>query len=180
MRCYHFGNFYLSQIQQGIQSAHAQMELFVKYKNIDFAQYVAENPYRSAAEYPSMYERRVSKHVQLFDWAQNHKTMICLNGGMYSDLQDILKVVDNDDNPYPWASFKEDQNALAGMLTNIAIVLPEDVYDIAAVCRQSGRYIDKISDQVYDCHERNGTRLLVNMDKWTSDLVNILTRCKLA
>ena len=71
MRCYTFGNFYFSSIQQGIQAAHSQMELFNKYIPHNF------NDNR-VADIPQI--------DMLWDWSNNHKTTICLNGGMTSDL----------------------------------------------------------------------------------------------
>lgn len=106
MRCYHFCNTYLASIQHGIQSAHAQMELFVKYRDTNTPQ-----------------------HHVLFNWAHHHKTMICLNGGMHKDMKLILEHVASASNPYPWSVFYEDSDAIDGLLTNIAVVLPESFYD---------------------------------------------------
>lgn len=107
MRCYHFGNMYLSSIQQGIQAAHAQMELFVKY-----------NP-----DHPDTKARE-----DLYYWANDHKTMICLNAGFNSEMQAIKGFLESEENPYPWAAFYESEEAMGGLLTNIALVLPESVY----------------------------------------------------
>jgi len=112
MRCYHFSNMYLSSIQVGIQSAHAQMELFVKYR----------------PDTPDVSERYAKKVETLYDWGHNHKTMICLNAGFNSEMQAIEDFLSSDDNPYPWASFYESEEAMGGLLTNIAIVLPERIY----------------------------------------------------
>ena len=116
MRIYHFGNFYMSSIQQGIQAAHCQTGMSVKYK------------YCEAYTTPEQQE-------MYWDWAENHKTMICLNGGMNSDLYDILKMMDSKDNDYPWGYFNESREAMNGMLTNIAIVLPERIYETASKVR---------------------------------------------
>ena len=113
MRCYHFGNMYLSSIQQGIQAAHAQMELFVKY-----------NP---ALMKPA--QRDVCNN--LYEWATEHKTMICLNAGFNSEMLNIKEFLESEDNPYPWAAFYESEEAMGGLLTNIAIVLPEEVYSVS-------------------------------------------------
>ena len=112
MRCYHLSNMYLSSIQAGIQSSHAQMELFVKYQEDD------------------------DQKAQLYDWAKNHKTMIVLNGGYLSTMQEALKFLDNSSNPYPWSTFYESEEAMGGMLTNIAIVLPEKIYETATLIRR--------------------------------------------
>jgi hypothetical protein len=102
---------YLSSIQQGIQSSHTQMELFVKYKS------------------PS------NKKDILFDWAEIYKTTIVLNGGFLSTMQEFLGFLQVEDNPYPFAEFYESEEALGGILTNIAIVLPEKIYKSSELLR---------------------------------------------
>jgi len=102
---------YLSPIQQGIQSAHSQMELFVKY------------------------DKKSKKGSALFDWATNHKTMIVLNGGFLYDMEAALNFFDQPNNPYPYSEFYESKEALGGILTNIAIVLPEKSYKLSEFLR---------------------------------------------
>lgn len=106
MRCYHFCNMYLASIQHGIQSAHAQMELFVKYSDPQCPHY-----------------------LELYTWAQYHKTMICLNGGMHVNMKSLLEHVSSPDNPHSWSCFYEDDDAVNGLLTNVAVVLPGYFYD---------------------------------------------------
>jgi len=112
MRCYHFSNMYLSSIQVGIQSAHAQMELFVKY-----------NPSKAKADGMAV--------DLLYEWAERHKTMICLNAGFNSEMLKIAAFLKSEDNPYPWSTFCESEEAMGGLLTNIAIVLPERIYSVS-------------------------------------------------
>ena len=112
MRCYHLCNMYLSSIQQGVQSAHAQMELFVKYRDIS----------------------RTST-AMLYEWAKNHKTMIVLNGGFLYDMEESLDFFERNRSFYPFASFYESKEALGGILTNIAIVLPEKIYKTSELIR---------------------------------------------
>lgn len=102
---------YMSSIQQGIQSAHAQMELFVKYQTL------------------------TNQKSMLYDWATNHKTMIILNGGFLKDMVDTYSFFDSDENPYPYVKFHESDDALGGILTNIAIVLPEKSYKLSELIR---------------------------------------------
>lgn len=88
MRCYHFGNYYMSSIQQGVQSAHCQMELFVKYKEIDLYDYgtsIGSNP-------PIHIYEAAEKADMLFDWAKNHKTMICLSAGNNKQLNEVKEL----------------------------------------------------------------------------------------
>ena len=67
-----------------------------------------------------------------FKSGRYHETMILLNGGMQKDLQalvDLLTQADDDDlNDFPWADFREAEEALNGALTNVSIVLPERIF----------------------------------------------------
>jgi len=74
MRAYFFGNMYLSSIQQGIQAAHVVTEMFTKYP----------------------IDHECIKFDDLNDWANNHKTMILLNGGYGENLYDLLGFFDQD------------------------------------------------------------------------------------
>ena len=91
LRCYHFGHFQLSSIQQGIQGAHAQMELFVKY-NIARASELDNIP-EYAPTTPEL--QFIESTKMLYTWGREHKTMICLNGGNSASLQDIYNHFDH-------------------------------------------------------------------------------------
>ena len=117
MRAYYFGNMYLSSIQQGIQAAHVTAELFSHYPR-----------YSDQGD--------VEKQEMLYEWAQNHKTMILLNAGYGEEIHSLRQMFMVPDNPYPWAAFAESPEALDGALTSIGIILPERIYETAAVCRQ--------------------------------------------
>ena len=147
MRCYTFGNYYMSSIQQGIQAAHSTAELFVKYQD---------------------------KVQDLYDWAENHKTMVCLNGGNLQGLKDIETLLQSEDNNLPWASFYEDEESLGSILTNIAIIIPEHIYDTSAKIR-SGEYnvsITKIWDK-----ENN---FILELRIFDIKLIELLNSCQLA
>lgn len=109
MRCYHINNFYLAGIHAGIQSAHAQHEMAIKYLD-DYSGASSQ----AKADYLS--------------WAKLHKTIIVLNGGMQSDLQSFKELLENSDNPYAWSAFHESEESLNGALTNLGLVLPESMY----------------------------------------------------
>ena len=109
MRCYHINNFYLAGIHAGIQSAHAQHELAIKYLG----------DYSDAT--PQAKENYLT-------WAKLHKTIIVLNGGMQSDLISFKKLLETPENPYAWSAFHESEEALNGALTNLGLVLPESMY----------------------------------------------------
>ncbi|NCP98081.1 hypothetical protein GW796_08625 [archaeon] len=113
MRFYGFGNYYLSSLQQGLQSAHLVGELFT------------QNSIGG------------SKSNQVFDWAKNHKTMVLLNGGNSKDLQELFDFLNSSENPYAFAKFHEDEDSLGGALTYVGVVLPSFIYDLAYFIRTS-------------------------------------------
>jgi len=114
LRLYTFTNMYMSSIQIGIQSLHVVADMFTKYHERD------------------------DDREMLFTWAEDHKTVICLNGG-YSD--NLHKLVANHmvigGNPYPWAAFSESQDALGGVLTSVGIILPDRIYDTISEKREN-------------------------------------------
>lgn len=123
MRAYFFGNMYLSSIQQGIQAQHCTAEMFYKYRHHD--------------------KSRI-QHEMLMIWAEKHKTTILLNGGEKEALLDIVRLLKDgikttgfDDNPYPWATFSESNDALNCCLTCVGIVIPERVYELAKRLREA-------------------------------------------
>lgn len=107
-RAYFFGNHYISQIQHGIQAAHATAELFLKYNG--------DSPETRA----------------LYDWAINDKTMILLNGGFQSNLINVYAVLITlcEKLKLPYAKFHEEVDALNGALTNVCVIVPEEIYGI--------------------------------------------------
>lgn len=164
MRIYHFGNFYMSSIQQGIQAAHAQMEMFVKYNNYGEEEHQATG--------------------MLFEWARNHQTMICLNGGMDTNLQDIKRLMAQPENPYPWSSFNESGEAMNHMLTNVAIVLPERIYETAKIVRERTHYFSGLDLVLKALGKSNSFSSLdekINtFTQFEIDLINLLNSCSLA
>ena len=111
MRLYTFVNFYLSGMQNGVQSAHALGELMVKYRYDD---------------------------SMLTEWLEKHKTMIVLNGGnnlAMNDTFNILRHLDEQGIHYPYVKFHEDDASLGGLLTCVAVVLPFEVYEMARKLR---------------------------------------------
>lgn len=108
-RCYTFTNFMLSPIQQGIQSGHAAMELVNKY---------------------CYHGTRSREYEQVMEWVKYHKTIVCLNGGNYDGVCEWEKLFEDPRNTFPFASFREDLQSLDGMLTSVAILLPERIYDV--------------------------------------------------
>lgn len=94
---------YLSSIQQGIQAAHCVAEMLMK-------------PFSE-------------QRYQIQDWALNHKTLVCLNGGNNASLTDLYNQLVG--NPkYPVAKFHEDEQSMDSMLTCVGIIVPEEIYGI--------------------------------------------------
>lgn len=112
-RLYSFMNFYLSQIQQGIQTAHIVHELFIKYE-----QHI-QNEHPASAQSQKLHE-----------WATNDKTIIVLNGGAAPDIKAISQVIGNMNltPDLPWASFYEDAG-LNFCITGVGVIVPEYMYN---------------------------------------------------
>lgn len=108
-RGYFFGNFYLSQIQQGIQAAHCLQNMATRY-----------NQFSS------------SMAAKMFlDWCKHDKTMILLNGGAQADLKKLaaeFSLLTAAGTAYPACYFEEEESALNGAVTSVGIVLPKSVY----------------------------------------------------
>jgi hypothetical protein len=109
MRLYTFINYYLSSIQQGIQSAHIAVDLFCKYTD-------------------PKYDKKILDTI--ITWADDHKTMVVCNGGNVASLKDLIQFFKDEENIYPWASFCEDGDSLGGTLTGVGIIIPEELYDV--------------------------------------------------
>lgn len=105
-RMYCVVNQYIAGIHAGIQSAHAITELFLDYP-----------------------QRRNNAGNLLWDWADQDKTIIVLNGGYQSSLQELCEKLKPLSSTYPWASFCEENDALNGAMTAVAVVLPEYMYN---------------------------------------------------
>ena len=114
MRLYTFINMYLSSIQQGIQTAHIVSELFQKYEHLSH------------------------NLGNIMRWARNHKTIIVLNAGYTENIETLIRHFLSEENPYQWAAFNESSEALDGARTGVGIILPERVYEGAAIIREYG------------------------------------------
>ena len=106
-RMYCVVNQYIAGIHAGIQSAHAIAEVFLDYNT----------------------RKRNSASEFLWRWADSDKTIIVLNGGYQSSLQGLCEKLVPLSGTYPWASFCEEQDALNGAMTAVAVVLPEYMYN---------------------------------------------------
>ena len=116
MRLYTFINFYLSSIQQGIQTAHIAHKMagnFWHHRNqMDSSQEIVAETF--------------------FEWATMHQTIVALNGGHNEALWEMWSFLQNAQGdfsfPAPIGCFMEDDASLGGIMTGCGIVLPECVY----------------------------------------------------
>lgn len=113
LRAYFFNNMYLQGIHAGIQTQHCTAEMFLKYKGR-----LSDSP------------QDLENYFSLMGWAKNYKTTIVLNGGYASNLDRIANTFSDGENPYPWAYFKESEEALNGCITNVGIVVPKTVWGL--------------------------------------------------
>lgn len=115
MRLYSLTNMYLSPIQNGIQTAHAVHDIFVKYSGAAFFS-----------------DRRAFPLTTLVEWASNHKTIIVLNGGNSAMLENAYERIQRlgQKLDLPYVKFHEDEQSLNNALTCVAIVVPERVYSM--------------------------------------------------
>src|SRR5271167_740197 len=99
LRLYSFVNFYLSSIQQGIQTGHAAVDLVRKYAD--------RNRYNSDI---------TPENVEMVaNWADNHKTFIVLNGGDLKSMCTLLVTLEK--CGFPFVDFHESSDALGGIMT---------------------------------------------------------------
>lgn len=105
LRAYFFVNQYISGIHAGIQSLHALSEVHNKY-----------------------YGTATQEEAMLRDWESNHKTVIVLEGGYQSRLEELLVQFSGINHNYPFASFREEKDALNCAMTAVCIILPEQVF----------------------------------------------------
>jgi hypothetical protein len=99
-RLYAFVNSYLSGIQKGLQTVHlvAEMSKFKKKKDIEIFK----------------------------AWVEYGKTIIILDGGNQSALNDMLCFLK--ETKYPTCLFREDYSSLNNCLTVVGVILPKEIY----------------------------------------------------
>ena len=164
LRLYSFVNFYLSSIQQGIQTGHVAVDLVRKY---------------TANVNPLNREIYPQKQDMVENWADNHKTFITLNGGNAAGIQEITDVITRN-NTFPWAIFKEDEQSLGGIQTCVAVILPENIFN----ARWDPSAINEQNTGMYSFVEEdpNGVPMTTYYDKDHRhfELIKMLKSCRLA
>ena len=114
MRAYTFTNFMLNSVAQGIQPGHCLTDILRDYQK----------------NCPESIAREIAE-----DWADNHKTMICLNGGNHAGIKNIWAQLEEIGAilQLPCGKFHEDEDTLGGLMTCCGIVVPEEIYNVAAL-----------------------------------------------
>lgn len=138
LRLYTFCNFYLSSIQQGIQTAHIVGELHNNFQgNTYFEQ-----------------------------WCRKDKTIIVCNGGMAKDLYEAYLLLSGPKQYLPITCFEEEAGALdikgAESMTGFGIIVPEYIYDAEVCYRKSsiceGESFDDYRYYIWDKKDCSGER----------------------
>lgn len=109
LRCFTFTLFQLSTMQQAIQASHATIELL-----------------------NSQYHNPLVR-----EWADEYKTVVWLNGGNLKELRNLIDFFTTIANPFPWEVFHESGEALDGIETSVAIILPERIFETANSLRKN-------------------------------------------
>ncbi len=143
MRAYFFVNSWLSGIQKGLQVAHCVTEMAIQATSH-------------------------SSEQTFFKWAQNHKTIIILEGGSHQDLLDIKSLFEMKENVLPYGSFREDQDSLSGAMTCVGIIVPERICAAAEEIRK---------EKYENAYVQN---VLRNFTEWEKNLIRLLNECSLA
>lgn len=152
MRFYGFGNYYLSSLQQGLQSAHVVGDL-------------------AAASISS--GKVTTKGKIFFDWAENHKTMVLLNGGNSAMLEALFQkfaTFEKNGMHLPYAKFHEDEQSLGGALTYVGIVVEEKYYVAASELRSTSDPLEYVNQKI----DNEGWK------QWEIELINELNKGRLA
>lgn len=152
MRLYSFVCFYLSSIQQGIQTGHMAVDLVRRYRDNNGMKHDVQSI--------------------VSDWADNHKTFIVLNGG---DSDNILAIHDQIRDlshklNLPYCHFNEP--GCIGMTTCVGVVVPEKYYE----AKKSSDYL--VSDYVY--LSKNGERIAYNEDTPEYEFIELIRSYPLA
>lgn len=125
------------------------------------------------------------KKDTLTEWAVNHKTIIVLNGGYQSNLENINTfLLEHHNTKYPSAWFREEYEALNTALTCVGIILDDTVYE-SPVRTIKGVTSDQVTpDNWYDILKWNMTDtpfvLLKDFDYWRVKMALMLNEYKLA
>lgn len=115
LRLYSFVNFYLSQIQQGIQTGHAAVDLVRHYQDPDSDIKIFSDEWYVNSDLVA-------------EWADNWKTFIILNGGDDDSIANTFNLLI--ESGLPTVEFRESVQALNGIRTCAAAVIPDYIFNV--------------------------------------------------
>ena len=174
MRAYFFVNSWLSGRQKGIQATHCATKMAVR--SILNAQ--GTDKEREAYE-------------SWLDWAQNHETVIMLEGGRHLDLAMIASLFGGFEHGanefarteeeakwgnHVWAAVQEDQDCLNKAFTCVGIILDERIYETASLVRESGVNLDLGLDN----EKVNSVVGHADLTYWEIEIIKLVNSCKMA
>ena len=147
LRLYSFVNFYLSDIQKGIQTGHMAVDLVREYGDQEYG--------------------LTALRDMVADWADNHKTFIVLNGGNNLMLDNAATICSR--SGLPWTTFYEDEESLGGLRTSVGVVVPENYFNATYTNAIFGEIVDfdgrVITDQKIDTPPPNSVQAIFNLIK---------------
>ena len=153
LRFYCFVNYYLSSIQQGIQTGHAAVQLLRNYQCVSGEK---------------------TTNVKLVEsWADDYKTFVTLNGGNDASIKEATEIISKAD--FPWVTFSEDDKSLGGIQTCVGVVLPEFIF--ASRLKPA----DKISELPYYIYKAADFDYKINcVGSAHYDIIKLVTTAPLA
>lgn len=176
LRFYTFINFYLSSIQQGVQSFHVLHEMFNKYHALPL-----NISLRS--------DQKLAESNRLHDWSTNHKTVILLNGGANEDIESTYYKLEELSRslsfPMPFEKFNEDSKSLGGIITACGCVLPQEIYEAVDYRKASNllgweRTHRGASEENFFYISDNSSLISYGKGSPEHDLITLLKSCSLA
>lgn len=153
LRLYTFVNYYLSSMQQGIQTGHLAVDLVRKYAKLEG-------------------QTTPAKVEMVKEWADNHKTFIVLNGGNADGIKSAA--ITAGESGYPYAAFHEDFRSLDGMMTCAGVVVPDHIFN-ARVMSERGEPV--VYGVQYDGPLASPAAVIAGPDY---NLITLLKSCRLA
>lgn len=165
LRLYSFCNFYLSSIQQGIQTGHAAVDLVRLYTHAGNFHQLASND-------------EVAATAMVTDWADNWKTFIILNGGDHAGVQAAGQTCF--ESGLPHIHFTEP--GLGDIKTCWVVVVPENVFNARLDSTWSSGVGESIDLYVSKTTDADGveTRHMFGPDHKHYKLIQLLRSCGLA
>lgn len=159
-RMYCIVNQYISGIHAGIQSAHAIAELMALHSGEAYT------------------PEQITAHHWLKCWKEEDKTIIVLNGGYQSVLEDFLTQAMSLET-YPVGWWREEKKALNGAMTAVAVVLPEFIYNPEYKPAPEGAFIPQHAMEVNDTYTCEETGLVHTYTPAEKDFIKTLKSFKL-